>query len=230
MNPLSTCWSVIRGAAAGNQNDQEEFARRYRPVIIAYLGARWSSGPWQALVEDALQEVFLECFRQGGVLDRVDPERHGGFRPFLFGVAQNVALRFEERQRKQLKREGCSLDDVDVEKICASEDTLSIAFDRAWAKSIVSEAASLHAARASAKDPGARQRVDLLRLRFFDGHPIRNIAKLWSTDAALLHREYAKARAEFRQALREVVAFDHKGPPESIDERCTELLDLLGRS
>ncbi len=37
----STCWTVIQGAAAGRGDDRDQFARRYAPVVRAYLGARW---------------------------------------------------------------------------------------------------------------------------------------------------------------------------------------------
>ena len=42
MDPAgSTCWTVIQGAAAGSAADRQDFARRYTPVIRAYLAARW---------------------------------------------------------------------------------------------------------------------------------------------------------------------------------------------
>ena len=33
----TTCWTVIRGAAAGDRDDRDLFARRYEPVVRAYL-------------------------------------------------------------------------------------------------------------------------------------------------------------------------------------------------
>ena len=35
----STCWSLIHGAAAGDADDRAGFARRYAPVVRAYLGS-----------------------------------------------------------------------------------------------------------------------------------------------------------------------------------------------
>ena len=61
------------------------------------LAARWRSSSQSSELDDAVQEVFVECFRAGGVLKRVDASRPGGLRPFLFGVVRNVALRFETR-------------------------------------------------------------------------------------------------------------------------------------
>jgi hypothetical protein len=70
--------------------------------------------------------------------------------------------------------------------------------------------------------------VELLRLRFNDGLPIREIAVRWGEEAARLHHEYATARDEFQSALREVVAFHHPGTaPGEVDQACRELLARL---
>jgi RNA polymerase sigma-70 factor (ECF subfamily) len=72
------------------------------------------------------------------------------------------------------------------------------------------------------------RRVELLRLRFQEGLPIRDIATRWQTDAAVLHHEYARAREEFRAALLEVVAFYHPGTAAEVERECANLLSLLG--
>src|SRR5262245_7162653 len=101
-NPESTCWTVIVAAAAGSAGDRAEVARRYAPVVRTYLAARWRSSPCLHDLDDAVQEVFVECFKQGGVLDRA--ERGRGFRPFLYGVVRHVALRFEAARQRQRER------------------------------------------------------------------------------------------------------------------------------
>ena len=70
-------------------------------------------------------------------------------------------------------------------------------------------------------------RVELLRLRFHEGLPIREIARRWGTAAEVLHHEYARARQEFEAALREVVAFHHPGSPEEVEQECSNLLARL---
>jgi RNA polymerase sigma-70 factor (ECF subfamily) len=67
----------------------------------------------------------------------------------------------------------------------------------------------------------------LLRLRFHEGLPIREIARRWGADAAELHHQYARARKEFLAALREVVAAHQPGPPSAVDQACAQLLALL---
>src|SRR6516165_9150397 len=84
----STCWTVIQAAAAGDAAERSQFARHYERVIRSYLSARWQRSTLLQHLDDAVQEVFVECFKSGGILDRVDYERAGGFRPFLYGVVR----------------------------------------------------------------------------------------------------------------------------------------------
>ena len=86
---------MIQDAAAGDGAARAEFARRYTPLVRAYLGARWRATPLVAEIDDAAQDVFLGCFRDGGVLTRVEAGRPGGFRAFLFGVVRNGARQVE---------------------------------------------------------------------------------------------------------------------------------------
>jgi RNA polymerase sigma-70 factor (ECF subfamily) len=210
---------VIHGAALGSAPDREEFARRYLPVVRSYLAARWRGSPFLAELDDAVQEVFVECFRTSGALAHADPGRE--FRPFLYGVVRNVARRLEARP----PRPGAA---VDLDRLPADEDSQARAFDRAWARALLREAAALQERHARARGPEAVRRVELLRLRFHEGLPIREIAARWGVDAAGLHHEYARARQEFRTALAEVVGFHQPGQPGEVERRCAELLALLG--
>jgi RNA polymerase sigma-70 factor (ECF subfamily) len=210
-----TCWTLIRDAAGGDPAARERFARVYLPVVTAYLAARWRGRP----TDDAVQDVFVECFRAGGVLEKADPER-GGFRGFLLGAVRNVARRHESRPHRGQPQP--------IPPDLPADDTgPAQAFDRAWTRSLLKEVARVQE-EAATTEP-ARRRVQLLRLRFHDGLPIRDIAALWGVDAAKLHHEYATARDEFRAALHRVVAFHHPGgTPADIDRACGELLALLG--
>ena len=69
-------------------------------------------------VDDATQEVFVECFKQGGVLDQADPTRLKSFHAFLLGVVRNVCRRYETRKVKvqEVQSDSCfSLEDEVVE-------------------------------------------------------------------------------------------------------------------
>ncbi|MHC4473113.1 MAG: RNA polymerase sigma factor [Planctomycetota bacterium] len=220
----ATCWTVIEGAAAGRAEDREDFARRYLPVVRSYLLARWRQSPLRVDLEDAIQEVFLDCFKRGGALEKAERDRGGGFQAFLYGVVRNVARHFETSRARRKVRGSVGFD-PDRER--ADEESLSKVFDRAWATEIMREAANLQASAAESDDEGRGRRVELLRLRFHSDLPIREIAKRWEEDPAVLHREYTKARREFRAALREAVAFHYQGPDEEIERRCGELLQHL---
>lgn len=214
-----TCWTLIHAAAAGDSGARDNFARLYEPVARMYLATRWRNSPRIILIGDAVQDVFVECFKRDGVLERVVEAPPDGFRAFFHGVLRNIARRHEEKQRSA----GPLPDD------CAADDTsLSRAFDRAWARSLCQEAARVQAETAAAAGERAIRRVDLLRLRFQEGLPIRDIAKRWNEDPATLHHEYATARDEFRTALKRVMAFHLPTATEAqLVSACRELLDLL---
>jgi RNA polymerase sigma-70 factor (ECF subfamily) len=214
----STCWTMIRAAAAGSPGDREELARRYIGVVRAYLAARWRGSTLRNEVDDATQAVFVECFRQGGVLDVAGTGRISGFRAFLYGVIRNVARRFETRPVR----------DADgLPEIASDDASQSRLFDKTWAQAIMAEAARLQRTRAEQHGPEAVRRVELLRLRFEENLPIRDIAALWEADPAAVHKSYALARKEFRSALLEVIAFHHQGTAVELEAEASSLLKAL---
>lgn len=220
----STCWTVIEGAAAGDEAARDTFATTYLDVVRAYLSARWRGTAHVERLEDAVQDVFFDCLRTRGALARADRGR-SSFRPFLHGIVKNVALRHEERRG----REGRERDPgaIAEDRIEATEEQLSRVFDRAWARSILARAADRQ--RRAAHDEASRARVRLLEARFSEGLPIREIAARWEVDATRLHREYAKAREEFKRCLHEEVAFHMPGTHASIEAECERLQALLKR-
>jgi RNA polymerase sigma-70 factor (ECF subfamily) len=222
----STCWTVVQGAAAGSATDREDFVRRYASVIRACLAARWQGSRHQQELDDGVQEVFLECFRQGGVLDRANPVHAGGFRSFLYGVVRNVALRIEARLARHRRSE--PLEGFDPESLAADEPSLSKVFDQAWAISLVREAGRLFAEQAKPRGEEAVRRVELLRLRFQEGLPIREIARRWQVEPAVVHHQYAKARHEFKATLLQVLAFHQPGSAADLEQQCSDLLAILG--
>lgn len=223
--PDNTRWSVIQDAAGGNSEARAEFVRLYEPAIKAYFGARWNHGAGSGEVDDAVQEVFVECFRDRGALANADPGRANGFRSYLYGILRNVGHRFERKWGR--KREHPAGSDVDLEAVPAEEDTASKAFDRAWAKLLLKAAARHQARIAREKGGDAARRVDLLVLRFEEGLPIREIADRWDVEAAWLHHQYAQAREEYKRALLDVIRENQSGTEASFEKECRRLLDLL---
>jgi len=221
----STCWTLLRDAAAGGEAPRAEFAARYAPVVRAYLAARWRGSTLIRELDDTIQDVFIECLRAGGLLDRARADQPGGFRAFLYGAVRNVALRAEARRARQLAHEPADL--LELQSLAGREEALPRVYDRAWARALVREAAERQSVLAARRGDAALRRVELLRLRFHEGMPIREIARLWGLDAASLHHEYARARQEFRSALRDVIASQHPGSPEDVDRECNQLLSLF---
>src|SRR5262249_17378692 len=158
----STCWTVIKGAAAGNPEDRDYFARIYAPVVRGYLAARWRATPYWQEPENASQEVFIECFKEHGALDRCQPGYAGGFRAFLYGVVRHVALRIEARLRNQERQ---LPDDSVINDIPEPEEHLSQVFDRAWAVALVREARRRLSERARRKGEAALRRGEPPRPR-----------------------------------------------------------------
>lgn len=221
----STCWTVIRGAADGSDAERSLFVATYTPVIRAYLLARWRVSSLAQNVDDAVQEVFLSCFAAGGALARADSTLPGGFRAFLFGIVRNVARKIEKREAR---RRAEPLDSwLAANGVVADDASPSRLFDRAWAAAIVREAAEVQRRAAETQGADALRRVEILRLRFREDLPIREIAARWNEDAARLHHEYARARREFQEALVEVIRFHSPGPRSQALDEALGLLELL---
>ena len=220
-----TCWTLIRGAAAGRQAERSLFSHRYLPIVRSYLAVRWQDSPRRAHVDDAVQEVFLECFREHGVLAKADPQRPGGFRRFLLGVVRNVAARVEKRSAHRHARRGSG--SFHPERMPSRDKRPSQVFARAWAQAVMEQALEMQEGRAAKADDASRKRVELLRLRFEEELPIREIAVRWGEDPPAVHRAYRKAREEFKDCLQRVILFHNPEAAEDPDRECLELLSIL---
>lgn len=218
-------WSLIARAAAGDRTARSVFSHSYLPVVRRFLEARWRATPLAGELDDAVQEVFVECLRENGVLSNADSER-GDMRGLLFGVSRKVAARFEERTRTRAGRDRAAGSAIDA--IQARESSLSTVFDREWARTMLRMAGDQMRTRAQEGSSEARSRVELLRLRFAEGLPIREIAAKWEAEPEALHRAYAKAREEFRVCLRTVVAEHAVRSEADLEGEVARILDLMG--
>ncbi len=219
----STCWTLVRSAAAGDPESRETFSRLYGPVIRAYLAARWRLTPSDEEVADGAQEVFLQCFKPGGALARAESDRPGGFRAFLYGITRNVAGTLEAaRQRRRRAQDSDELDGVESDDASASR-----VFDRAFAQALTREARRLLASRADAGGQAAL-RLRALELMYERGLPSRDIAVELALDVAAVYPLMTRARKEFRAALLEVLAAYHPTDTrEELERRCIEIFSAL---
>lgn len=228
-NGETTCWSLIQRASAGEAEGRRRFAGHYEAFVRALLSARWRGSPLVGELEDAIQDVFVECFRAGGVLRRAESDCVRAFRPFLVGVVRNIARRVEGRRRALTFSDALPEDGSgDTPSGIASEiDPPSREVERAWARALMGEARDLLEARGREAGEDAQRRLALLELRFQEGVPIREIARRWGADPTRLHRDFDRARREYRAALIDVVAVHHPGSAAEVERTCGHLFLAL---
>jgi RNA polymerase sigma-70 factor (ECF subfamily) len=221
---LTTSWDLIHDAASGDALARQEFAERYEPVVRGYLEQRWRAAGRAHELEDAVQEVFVDCLRADGALQRAAADR-GEFRGFLFGIVRTVALRFERCHAQRLVR-GAPAGSV-VGQLPGDDTAASQAFDREWARATLRLAMQIHAQQANSLGGQHARRNELLRLRFEDGLPIRDIAERWQCDPPWLHHEFARARRDFKRALGQALGLDQDVAPETLEREVRRLWDVL---
>ena len=150
-----TCWTMVRAAANGDTAARSAFSRSYASTVRSFLASRWRGSSLDHAVDDAAQEVMIECIRPSGVLESADANR-GDFRGLLYGVSRNVARRFEERavEHARIRPQETAW----LESLVANEAGQSTLFDRNWAHTLVHEAKSLFRRRAEDDDDEAALR------------------------------------------------------------------------
>lgn len=220
----STNWNVIQKSAAADKEQREEFARRYSPIVRDYLTVRWAGSTLAERCEDAEHDVFVECFSNGGVLERADPRHAGGFRPYFYGVIRNIARRHEDDHGKSRGQQLST--DLDEYDLASDETSLSQVLDRSWARSILTEADKCYRRQCEAEGGPAQLRYRLLGMRFEEGLSIREIAKRLKMDVELLHIQYRRARREFRRCLNEELDL-HVDPKANREQQWLEFISLL---
>jgi DNA-directed RNA polymerase specialized sigma24 family protein len=205
----TTSWSLIRRAAAGDAEDRERFAARYAPVIRGYFSTRWHLPLSHERVQDASQEVFVQCFRQGGVLASANPELGSGFQAFLYGVARRIGANLDRRLGHLKAKEIDGHSDFD-ECAISSELALSKSFDRAWASLV------------------ALAGLEALQLQFFEGLQPREIAERRGVAAEAIYESLRLAKKDFRAAFVEVMATYNPHCTEAeLKQKCIDLVAHL---
>lgn len=220
----STCWDLIRKAAEGDMVARSRFAMSYLPLVHASLSARWRGRALRSEVDEAVQEVFLECFKEGGVIVKTSRDPPESFRAFLKTVISNVARRREVLEQDGRRRTPISAPLEELESRSASPGD---ALDGRWAAALLKEVLDLVRAWSRSRPEGRSDPVELLQLRFMDGTPVREIARRWNQDVGRLHRELARARASFMEAMAAVLARRGLRTKVEIDTAVNRLLEHL---
>ena len=218
----STSWSLIQRAANGVVTDRETFAQRYEPVVRSYFAARWNLPFDHEAVADASQEVFVECFKQNGVLSHADATRGSSFRAFLYGVSRRIGANIERRLAR--RRESPVDSAICLQEVEQSEATLSQAFDRAWAHAVIFEAGELARERA-AGEPFREHAQQVLDLHFGENLAPPEIARQLALDVHAVHRLLRRGKRDFRAALMEVMAaYSPEATEAELTRKCIDLL------
>ena len=117
-----------------------------------------------------MQEVFVECLKPGGVLERADAAQ-GELRGLLRRVVQNVARRYEERAIKRGRIRPA--DTVWFAEVQDDEPGQATVFDRCWAHSIIEEATKRFRELAAQDGEAGQRRDDAPIGRRLCSRPIR---------------------------------------------------------
>jgi RNA polymerase sigma factor (sigma-70 family) len=217
----TTSWTAVQSASTQDRRARSRFALRYAPVIRRYLASRWRIATDSQLIDDGIQEVFVECFKRDGALERVRPGRDGGFRAYLYAVTRNVA-RTLERQRRRVPAPTAELD-----REPEDGDRPSVAFDRAWARLVTADAMTEF--RDSCSEPVELLQLEVLRLRYHEGLPPRQIAqRIGGLDARRISKLIERGLRRYKACL--LVVLRRSSPTATdreLERSCRELLQLL---
>jgi len=190
----------LSAAVAGDRQAGDAFARRWRDPMRTWLWFRWRHSPLRSLVDDAVQEVFIECLRPGGALDHLDTAQAAhGLRAYLRGVVGNVAHRIERREARSFNRQRRLA--IGVERP-ARPDAGEV-LDLAQTHDQIAHALDLVDGE---DDPRAEHPLrDFLRLHFEEGLPVRAIAKRWHDSPEHVHEIRRRACRRLRNCLLRVL-------------------------
>lgn len=203
-------WQLVEAAATGDLGAQAAFSRQFEPLVHRWLWFRWRHTPFKSLIEDAAQDVFVECFRPGGALQHVDRTRCShGVEAYLRGLVQNVALRVERIEARHFHHRRRAVVQAGTLPRLGSAEQL----DRDLMQQRVDAALALLDSEDVRTKSGHSLR-ELLRLHFEGGQPVRAIAQLWDEKVEHVHELRRRACSRFRACLLRVWSGSSAGRSE----------------
>lgn len=213
-----TSWNLVGLAGTDTDLARREFALRYEKFVRRVLAKRWLGTMFRHDFDDAVQDVFIECFKPGGVIEKADPSRGGSFRSLLYQVAFHVAARFERSRRQQLIRE------QEGELLSDFPDTDLSGYEAVTREEVTDLVREALRRMVQHHDPDVRSRGQLLERHTCDNERINVMADGDPELAKRLHREHSKAKLEWKQFLVEVAQSEYRVPE---DEAHAIVADLL---
>ncbi len=204
----TTRWSIVLLAGGGPDNARaalETLCRTYRLPVLAYVRRR--GYPTEA-AEDLAQSFFVD-FLERSYYTNADPER-GRFRAFLLTALKRFLID-SDRTAHRLKRGGdaqvqsldsAARDDGDSPGLIAGGDTPDLAFERAWALTLLESA--MRKLRAEATEAGKQTLFDTLS-EFITERPDEADYARAASELNLRRNTLAVAVHRLRHRLRELV-------------------------
>lgn len=169
-------------------------------------------------VEDAVQEVLLECLKAGGALERASEAKCTRFRAYLGGITRNVGL----RHLRVRKNQPSALEETEF--VSDSSPDVEANLNAAWSQAVLGEAMAL-LVRESCLAETARLRLRVLQLRHQEGLKAAQVAEMLGISATRVHHLTSEAKNEYRLALLSVVSQQNPGLGRAeIEAECVALL------
>ncbi|MFM1871718.1 MAG: hypothetical protein RL398_1140 [Planctomycetota bacterium] len=218
-------WMLVRAAAGGSAGALELLCERCRPLVERWLWFRWRHSPFVGLIEDATQEVFVECLRPDGALSHADPARsEHGFDAYLRGVVAHVAARVERRYARDFAHRRRLA--VAAARADLPQHAVEAQMDRRWVRAVLARAlARLETPQFATKM--AHSAREFLALHLEQGLPVREIARRWHLHAAQVHELRRRAMRRLKNAVLHVLGKSHCRAAADEREAARELLALL---
>ncbi|MCA8979159.1 MAG: sigma-70 family RNA polymerase sigma factor [Planctomycetes bacterium] len=229
----TTRWSLVRSAGRGDEAARaslEELCRDYWYPLYAFARR---SGRSREAAEDTIQSFFTRLLERDDFAT-ADPER-GRFRAFLAGALRHHMAN-EHRRANAEKRGGSHVTiaidwadaDVRFERDLAAERSPADLFERDWAFTVLDGALERLRAELLERERGALFELVAAELGGGVARESRadQAARLGMTEGAL-KTAVSRARARFRELLRDAVA-DTLSDPAEADEELLRLFDALG--
>ncbi len=202
-------WRMVQAAAEGDERARATFAQRYGNTVQRWLWFRWRHTPLRSYVDDAVQDVFVECLKPRGALSHVHPElAPHGFDAFLRGVVHHVACRVERSEARNFRHRRRLIEGAipPAPPRLGSPEQL----DHRWAQERI-RTALRELDRQS--PPMAHSLREFLRMHFEKELTVREIAALWREPVNRVHELRRRACRRFRECLLRVTHDgDHHGP------------------
>ncbi len=229
----TTRWSLVdRFGQTGGESHLEEFLKRYRPALLAFLRSHPAGAAGRA--EDLVQGFIADKILQDRLLREADAGR-GRLRSFLMRSLRNYALnvrRAEAAERRAPRLGVVSLEDLGPGGV-AGESAAVDQFEVEWARTVLADAVQRMREECQR---GGREAVwvvfdERVLKPLLGGGPVPSYAELMQRhqfgSPAEASNRLITAKRMFSRHLRSIIS-EYVTHPAEIDEEISDLSRALG--